>query len=501
MAVLRLVPAAGAAIQVEKDQAIVGREPACDVFVNDGSVSRRHARLERRGAAWFVVDQGSANGTYLDSQRVSDALLRPGQELRFGAVPFKVELLGGVPSAEGTVMAPAGGFGFPAPPAPPRPVAPPAAPPPMAPPRPATPPLAAPPPWGAPPPPGPPQWPGAPPAPPRPGAPPPPAPMAPPRPAPAPAARPSAPPPPGHADTAPYQAGAPVRRGPRPPRTAAAAAEAPPPGKQGRGALFWVGTGCGGCLLAVLLLVGGAIGLFYYAAKGPRDALVTHLENVKAGKVDAAYDGLSEPYKQAVSRPAFAAFVARHPALKDYGDIAYRNYSASGSRAVISGYVTSAKGERETASFALAQEGGHWKITGMEISADHPEAQQVQGPGGLRMDPVEVMKSAAGDTIEIRLGTNVAGFDVRPEGGQFGIDLAVDVETVGPDGLRMDALSRDDVQHFQRTTSMEKGAVAPIMVPLTLDKSLLEGVYTVRLKVRDRVSGGEVSQEAKFTLP
>src|SRR4029453_17857481 len=116
-------------------------------------------------------------------------------------------------------------------------------------------------------------------------------------------------------------------------------------------------------------------------------------------------------------------------------------------------------------------------------------------------DPVDVQKSAAGDTIEVRLGTNVAGFDVRPEGGQFGIDLAVDVETVGPDGVRIDALSRDDVQRFQRTTSMEKGAVAPILLPLTLDKSLPEGAYTVRLRVRDRVSGGEVSQEAQFRLP
>src|SRR6185295_9237314 len=108
MGVLRLLPVAGAAIQIEKDQAIVGREPSCDVFVNDGSVSRRHARLERRGAVWFVVDQGSANGTYLESQRVSDALLRSGQELRFGAIPFRVDLQE-APAEEGTLLVPAGG--------------------------------------------------------------------------------------------------------------------------------------------------------------------------------------------------------------------------------------------------------------------------------------------------------------------------------------------------------------------------------------------------------
>jgi hypothetical protein len=503
MAVLRLVPAAGAPIQVDKDQAIVGREPACDVFVNDGSVSRRHARLERRGTAWFVVDQGSANGTYLDSQRVSDALLRPGQELRFGAVGFKVELPGEVPSAEGTIMAPAGGYVPAAPAAPPRPGAPP---------PPVVPPPGAPPQWPTSPAPAPPQWPGAPPpappappAPPRPVAPappppaaaPPPRPMAPAAPPGPPPPRPSAPPPPpASTDTAPYKAQ--MRRGPRP---AAPAADAPPPAKQGRGALFWTGMGCGGCLLVVVLGLGALVGFLYYSAKGPRDTVAAHLGSLRSGNVDAAYQLLSEPYRQQVTREAFAAFVARHPALNQYGDISYRNYSGEGSRATLGGFVTSAKGDRETATYTLVQEGGAWKISGIEVAADHPEAQQVQAVGGLRLEPIDLQKRAAGDTIEVRLSTNVAGFEVRPEGAQFGIDLAVDVETVGPDGLLVAALSRDDVQRFQRSTSLEKGAVAPLAVPLTLDRSLPEGSYTVRLRVRDRVGGAQVSQETQFTLP
>ncbi len=76
MAALRLVPASGAAIDVSSDSALVGRDPTCDVVVSDGSVSRKHARLERRGEAWHVVDQGSANGTFVDSQRVVESALR-----------------------------------------------------------------------------------------------------------------------------------------------------------------------------------------------------------------------------------------------------------------------------------------------------------------------------------------------------------------------------------------------------------------------------------------
>ncbi|HVR70892.1 MAG TPA: FHA domain-containing protein, partial [Vicinamibacteria bacterium] len=92
MSTLRLVPVIGDDLVVDLDSAVVGREPTCDVVVEHGSVSRRHAVLERRGGSWFVVDQGSANGTFLDSVKVGEGALRHGQELRFGAAAFRVDL-------------------------------------------------------------------------------------------------------------------------------------------------------------------------------------------------------------------------------------------------------------------------------------------------------------------------------------------------------------------------------------------------------------------------
>src|SRR5581483_7645576 len=138
MSTLRLVPTAGAPLDVTKDAVLIGREPSCDLVVADGSISRRHARIEKRGEAWFVIDQASANGTFLDSQRVSEAPLRNGQELRFGAVPFKVEIEVPSSSAE-TILQAVPGFVPPAatkpmpavtpaaPPAPPTPPPPPPA--------------------------------------------------------------------------------------------------------------------------------------------------------------------------------------------------------------------------------------------------------------------------------------------------------------------------------------------------------------------------------------
>lgn len=92
MSVLRLIPLKGEAIIVDADEALVGREASCNVIASHPSVSRRHALIKRKQDVFFVVDQGSANGTFVDSKRVVDATLRDGSVLRFGSATFKVEI-------------------------------------------------------------------------------------------------------------------------------------------------------------------------------------------------------------------------------------------------------------------------------------------------------------------------------------------------------------------------------------------------------------------------
>ena len=144
MAVLRLVPSQGPATPVEitLDKVVVGREPTCDLVVSDGSVSRKHATIERRGDGWAIVDQGSANGTFIDSQRVTEQALGHGQELRFGSMAYRVEIEGDDDAATILTSAPDATVLQEA--MPPRPAGPPSPPPPPAVKSPA-------PPWAAPP--------------------------------------------------------------------------------------------------------------------------------------------------------------------------------------------------------------------------------------------------------------------------------------------------------------------------------------------------------------
>src|SRR5262245_62802687 len=142
MAILRLHRHGAPPLEIDRDRVVVGRDPSCEVVIDDKSVSRRHAALERRGSVFVVVDQGSANGSFVNGEQVSEASLYDGQELRLGMVPFRVEIESEV---EGTILMSAGDLGAPATMMmPPQPAAPPAyAPPPppaYAPPAPAAPP-------------------------------------------------------------------------------------------------------------------------------------------------------------------------------------------------------------------------------------------------------------------------------------------------------------------------------------------------------------------------
>lgn len=65
----------------------VGRGSASDVFIDDTSISRLHLRIEQRdGDQFFLVDNNSSNGTYLNRRKVDDALLKDGDQIQAGRI-------------------------------------------------------------------------------------------------------------------------------------------------------------------------------------------------------------------------------------------------------------------------------------------------------------------------------------------------------------------------------------------------------------------------------
>ena len=75
---------AGETFQVEGERTTIGRSPDCEIFLDDVTVSRRHATLARNGDAVTLEDQGSLNGTFVNRRRVESAPLADGDEIQIG---------------------------------------------------------------------------------------------------------------------------------------------------------------------------------------------------------------------------------------------------------------------------------------------------------------------------------------------------------------------------------------------------------------------------------
>ena len=77
-------PGAGSRFLLDLDVVRAGRHPESEIFLDDVTVSRRHAEFHRSGSSFSVRDAGSLNGTYVNRDRIDNVDLRDGDEVQIG---------------------------------------------------------------------------------------------------------------------------------------------------------------------------------------------------------------------------------------------------------------------------------------------------------------------------------------------------------------------------------------------------------------------------------
>ena len=90
---------AGEAFPLGAGRVTIGRRPVSDIFLDDVTVSRRHAEFYRSGSRFTVRDVGSLNGTYVNRERIEETDLTGGDEVQVGKFRL-VFLLGPYSQAE-----------------------------------------------------------------------------------------------------------------------------------------------------------------------------------------------------------------------------------------------------------------------------------------------------------------------------------------------------------------------------------------------------------------
>lgn len=77
-------PGSGARFLLDADRTVAGRSPDADIFLDDVTVSRKHAEFVRELDDFLVRDIGSLNGTYVNRERIDAVVLRAGDEVQIG---------------------------------------------------------------------------------------------------------------------------------------------------------------------------------------------------------------------------------------------------------------------------------------------------------------------------------------------------------------------------------------------------------------------------------
>jgi pSer/pThr/pTyr-binding forkhead associated (FHA) protein len=84
LVVVKRGPNAGSRFLLHQPVACAGRHPGADIFLDDVTVSRRHAEFRLENGQFSIVDVGSLNGTYVNREPVDSAVLADGDEIQLG---------------------------------------------------------------------------------------------------------------------------------------------------------------------------------------------------------------------------------------------------------------------------------------------------------------------------------------------------------------------------------------------------------------------------------
>jgi pSer/pThr/pTyr-binding forkhead associated (FHA) protein len=94
---LRLIPPENTQLemyQANSESVLIGRDPACGLYLGDKTISGHHARLTYQMGQWWIEDLHSMNGTFLNNQPVNTPMvLASGDEIRFGGLSFQAQIL------------------------------------------------------------------------------------------------------------------------------------------------------------------------------------------------------------------------------------------------------------------------------------------------------------------------------------------------------------------------------------------------------------------------
>lgn len=84
-------------INLSKTETTIGRDPECDMFIDNIGVSRNHSKIVYQNGRFVLKDNGSSNGTFLNGNQVDESEIHDGDEVQLGKYKVVFSTAGGMP--------------------------------------------------------------------------------------------------------------------------------------------------------------------------------------------------------------------------------------------------------------------------------------------------------------------------------------------------------------------------------------------------------------------
>jgi hypothetical protein len=139
-----------------------------------------------------------------------------------------------------------------------------------------------------------------------------------------------------------------------------------PPAKKGKSPIFWIATGCCGCLLLVALLAGVIGGGAFMATKGAADATHAWLGHVRQDATDQVEAGMTDAYR---ARSSTEEVQAVTHAIAQSKDATFLSRSVDNDRATLTGVLTGGPSPHPIV-VKLVKEGGSWKVDDVTLGPE-----------------------------------------------------------------------------------------------------------------------------------
>ena len=169
-----------------------------------------------------------------------------------------------------------------------------------------------------------------------------------------------------------------------------------------------------------------------------------------------------------------------------------------------------ASGAKETVTYDLVKS-GDWKIDDIKFEGESAATAERRAPGApgaaraeaaaCRSRPSTCRRRRPDNGTRVHIKIRVTGFSVKPDGDAYRMDLAEDLETIGPDGQRLPALSRMGLETLRERTVPGHRRSRRVREHAHPDRRAAPGAYVARLTIRDHVGQNLKTHEVRFDLP